>query len=168
MLTTHFALSNELDYLQNFLVQNGTNQWNYLPEDGINQQFKRLAVGADYCLVAKDGEDIVGLAIFCKLGDIPDFFGHPIGRNDVIYVAEVVVHSQWSGKGIGSTLLKQIAITAKDRGANELLISRHEQNLASAGMMRKAGFTELDCFSDPQRRQTGSRKTSILSLNLNT
>ena len=158
MLTTHFALSNELDYLQNFLVQNGTNQWNYLPEDGINQQFKRLAVGADYCLVAKDGEDIVGLAIFCKLGDIPDFFGHPIGRNDVIYVAEVVVHSQWNGKGIGSTLLKQIAITAKDLGANELLISRHEQNLASAGMMRKAGFTELDCFSDPQRRQTGSRQ----------
>ena len=168
MLTTHFALSNELDYLQKFLVQNGTNQWNYLPEDGINQQFKRLAVGADYCLVAKDGEYIVGLAIYCKLGDIPDFFGHPIGRNDVIYVAEVVVHSQWNGKGIGSTLLKQIAITAKELGANELLISRHEQNLASAGMMRKAGFTELDCFSDPQRRQTGSRKTSILSLNLST
>ena len=168
MLTTHFALSNELDYLQKFLVQNGTNQWYYLPEDGINQQFKRLSVGTDYCLVAKDGEDIVGLAIYCKPGDIPGFFDHYVGRNDVVYVAEVVVHPQWSGKGIGSTLLKQIAITAKELGANELLISRHEQNLASAGMMRKAGFTELDCFSDPQRRQAGSRKTSILSLNLNT
>ncbi|MCS5595422.1 MAG: GNAT family N-acetyltransferase [Porticoccaceae bacterium] len=168
MLTTYFALADELDYLQKFLVDQGTNQWNYLPEDGVKQQFKRLDVGADFCLVAKDGEDIIGMAIYCQPGDIPDLFDHYVDRNDVVYVAEVVVHAQWSGNGIGSTLLKQIAIKAKELGAHELIIDRHEQNLASAGMMEKAGFTELDCFADPKRRHAGSRKTSILSLSLNT
>jgi hypothetical protein len=43
-----------------------------------------------------------------------------------------------------------------------LLIDRHEENLASAGMMRKAGFTELRTFVDLQRRDYGSRKTTVM------
>jgi len=63
--------------------------------------------------VAIDGQETVGMAIYRHPGDIPDLFENYVGQKDVVYVAEVVVHAQWSGRGIGSGLLNEIAKTAK-------------------------------------------------------
>ena len=55
-------------------------------------------------------------------------------------------------------------------GAKEttaLLIDRHEENLASAGMMRKAGFVTLKTYLDLERRDYGSRKTTVMAYGLN-
>ncbi len=160
------SLEDELEHLQAFLVEQGSNQWNYLPEDGVTEQFRRLARGSDHCLVAVDKETVVGMAIYRQPGDAPNIFAIFVNLSRVVYVAEVVVHSEFTGKGIGSSLMKEIIIIAKALGAKELVIDRHEQNLASAGMMRKVGFKELDCFVDLRRRETGSHKTSILNLKL--
>jgi L-amino acid N-acyltransferase YncA len=168
MVELRNAKAHELEALQNFLTTHGANQWNYLPEDGIDQQFQRLYKGTDYCLVAIDGGHPVGIAVYSQPGDIPTLFEPYVAKNPAVYVAEVTVHGEWGGHGIGSTLLNHIAVTSKASGANELILERHEQNLASAGMMRKAGFVEIDCFLDLERRETGSRKTTILSRNLNT
>lgn len=159
-------LEDELAYLQTFLVEQGSNQWNYLPEAGVNEQFQRLTLGSDRCLVAVDNEAVVGMAIYRQPGDVPKIFTNFVNLSHVVYVAEVVVHSEFTGKGIGSALMDEIIMIAKKLGAKELVIDRHEQNLASAGMMRKVGFKELDCFVDLTRRETGSQKTSILNLKL--
>ena len=66
MVELRNAESHELEALQNFLTTHGANQWNYLPEDGIDQQFQRLYKGTDYCLVAIDGGHPVGIAVYSQ------------------------------------------------------------------------------------------------------
>ena len=168
MVELRNAEAHELEALKNFLTTHGANQWNYLPEDGIDEQFQRLYKGTDHCIVAMGDGRAVGIAVYSQPGDIPTLFEPYVAENPAVYVAEVTVHAEWGGQGIGSTLLNHIAATSKAGGANELILERHEQNLASAGMMRKAGFVEIDCFLDLERRETGSRKTTVLSRNLNT
>jgi len=168
MIKVRIAEPNELETLQTFLISQGANQWNYLPEDGVKEQFQRIRQGVDQCLVAASNEHTIGIAIYRQSGDAPTIFDGYVGVNNMVYVAEVTVHAQWGGQGIGSTLLEHIATAAKEQGVDGLIIDRHEQNLASAGMMRKAGFVEVDCFLDLKRRHTGSRKTTILKRSLMT
>ena len=168
MIEVRFAQPNELETLQTFLVSQGTNQWNYLPEDGVREQFQRINDGRDQCLVAMSKKHTVGIAIYRQPGDAPTLFDGYVGVNSMVYVAEVTVHAHWGGQGIGSALLEHIATAAKEQGVDGLIIDRHEQNLASARMMRKAGFVEVDCFLDLKRRHTGSRKTTILKRCLTT
>ena len=168
MVELRNAEAHELEALKNFLITHGANQWNYLPEDGIDEQFQRLYKGTDHCIVAMGDGRPAGIAVYSQPGDIPTLFEPYVAENPAAYVAEVTVHAEWGGQGIGSALLNHIAATSKAGGANELILERHEQNLASAGMMRKAGFVEIDCFLDLERRETGSRKTTVLSRNLNT
>ena len=168
MVELRNAEDHELEALKNFLTTHGANQWNYLPEEGIDEQFQRLYKGTDHCIVAMGDGRPVGIAVYSQPGDIPTLFEPYVAANPAAYVAEVTVHAEWGGQGIGSALLNHIAATSKAGGANELILERHEQNLASAGMMRKAGFVEIDCFLDLERRETGSRKTTVLSRNLNT
>ena len=82
--------------------------------------------------------------------------GYPHG-----YVGEAVVHREHAGKGLGSRLLKEVLAALAGEDCKEIYIERHEENLASAGMMRKAGFTEVATFDDPQRRSSGSRRTTV-------
>ena len=160
------AQPKELRELEKFLVFHGTNSWNYLPSQGVENQFQRLKAQTDSCFIATEQSQIIGMAIYRSKGDIPCFFNHSFSHCQSIYVAEVVVHKEHNGKGIGSSLIASIANIARELGANSLAIDRHEQNASSAGMMRKAGFVELDCFADPARRSSGSKKTTTLCLHL--
>lgn len=78
----------------------------------------------------------------------------------------MVVHHDYSGRGIGSQLLNKIIAKASDFNATKVLLDRHEENAPSAGMMRKAGFVEISTFSDEDRRISGSRKTTVLGFNI--
>ena len=160
------AQPKELGELEEFLVCHGTNTWNYLPQQGVEDQLQRLKVQTDSCFIATEQSQIIGMAIYRSKGDIPYFFNHSFSHCQSIYVAEVVVHKEHNGKGIGSSLIASIANIARVLGANYLAIDRHEQNASSAGMMRNAGFVELDCFADPARRSSGSKQTTTLCLHL--
>jgi GNAT superfamily N-acetyltransferase len=160
------AQPKELGELEEFLVCHGTNTWNYLPQQGVEDQLQRLKVQTDSCFIATEQSQIIGMAIYRSKGDIPYFFNHSFHHCQSIYVSEVVVHKEHNGKGIGSSLIASIANIARVLGANYLAIDRHEQNASSAGMMRNAGFVELDCFADPARRSSGSKKTTTLCLHL--
>ena len=50
---------------------------------------------------------------------------------------------------------------AAARGLHAVYIDRHEENAASAGMMRKAGFTVIDTFDEPAKRPHGSGRTTV-------
>lgn len=157
------AKRDELKYLKIFLFEQGTNQWNYLPEDGIEHQFERLAAGVDSALVAVDNKTPVGLVIYGQPGDVPSLFLPYISDTNVIYISEVTVHSGYSGRGIGTALLNKIIEQAAEMDVSALVIDRHEENLASAEMMRKAGFIALGSFYDSARRTVGSQKTTVLT-----
>jgi GNAT superfamily N-acetyltransferase len=160
------ALTKEFEPLKNFILKHGPNPWNYLPEDGIDKTFYLLANNHGEALVACEGESIIGLAIFFYPSALPKNFQQYAQSKPAIYVAEVVVHNDYSGRGIGSQLLTTIIAKAPDLGARKVLLDRHEENAASAGMMRKAGFVEICTFSDLDRRHSGSRKTTVLSFDL--
>ncbi len=72
-----------------------------------------------------------------------------------------MIHRDMAGQGLGSTLLEKAVARLGEKGLVDLYIDRHEENAASAGMMRKAGFSELHTYADPERRPNGSRRTTI-------
>ena len=163
MIKFRLAAQDELEYLKVFLFEQGTNQWNYLPEDGVDRQFERLASGVDSALVAVDDKITVGLAIYRQPGDVPGLFSPYITDTNVVYISEVTVHGDYSGRGIGTALLNKIIKQAGELGVSAVVIDRHEENLASAGMMRNAGFIALGSFYDAPRRAVGSHKTTVLT-----
>jgi len=167
MIEFRQAVPDELDYLKDFLFEHGPNPWNYLPKDGIDKNFLLISNGHGEARVACDGESILGLALFFYPSSLPENFQQYAQSVPAIYVAEVVVHSDYSGQGIGSQLLSDIIARAPGCDAGKVLLDRHEENAPSAGMMRKAGFVEVCTHDDLDRRLYGSRKTTILSFNLN-
>ena len=96
-------------------------------------------------------------------------------NNNVAYINDVVVAKKMAGQGVGTRLLLEcvsIVIDASsttrggesenNHGTAAVYIERHEENAASAGMMRNAGFELVETIFDPAKRRSGSRKTSIL------
>ena len=166
MLNYRNALSKEFGVLKNFIFEHGANPWNYLPEDGIDKSFSLVSNCQGEALVTCDSETIVGLALFFYPSALPENFQQYSDSNSAVYVAEVVVHSDYAGRGIGTQLLKEIINRAIDLKASRVLLDRHEENAASAGMMAKAGFREICTFTDLERRLHGSRKTTVLEYSL--
>ena len=160
------ALAEEFDLLKDFIFKHGSNPWNYLPEDGINKTFALIADNQGETIVACEGETIIGVAIYFYPSALPESFQQYTPSQPAIYIAEVVFHGDYSGRGIGSQLLSEIITKAPGFGASKVLLDRHEENSPSAGMMRKAGFVEICTFSDLERRLSGSRKTTVLSFEL--
>jgi GNAT superfamily N-acetyltransferase len=160
------ALAEEFDLLKDFIFKHGPNPWNYLSKDGITKTFSLIANNYGEAIVACEGETIIGLAIFFYPSALPKSFQQYIQSESAIYIAEVVVHSDYAGRGIGSQLLSEIIAKAPLFKAKKVLLDRHEENAPSAGMMRKAGFSEICTFSDLDRRDSGSRKTTVLSVDV--
>jgi L-amino acid N-acyltransferase YncA len=165
---TEYLLANpdELDRLKAFLIHHGANPWNHLPLDSVDNEFRIVASGKASVLVAYSEENLVGLAIFYHPESLPiNYFEFSQGK-PAIYIAEVVVSKEHSGRGIGTSLLTDIIQRAPQFGADMLLVDRHTENMGSAGMMKKSGFKELATFVDLERRDFGNRSTTVLSFDL--
>ncbi len=166
MITYRNALTKEHRSLTAFLLDHGANPWNHLPEDGIRESLSAVAQGNGEVLLACDSSTIVGLCIFFYPSALPEKYQQYAKSQSSVYVSEVTVHRDYAGQGIGFELLRQTIAGAEALGAMLVLIDRHEENLASAGMMRKAGFVELRTFVDLERRNYGSRKTTVMGYQL--
>ena len=166
MIRYRLAQGDELESLKSFLFEHGTNPWNHLPIDGVDNEFALVAKGQASALVATDNNQHVGFVIFYHPEILPSQYDQYKDSNTAIYIAEAAVHKRYGGQGIGAKLLSLVIESAPDFGASMLIIDRHEQNAASAGMMRKAGFTELRTFVDEPRRNYGSKKTTVLAITL--
>ena len=167
MIIYRSALGAELNELKSFLFTHGTNPWNHLPIDGVDKEFELVATGSASMLVAVENTTVLGFVIFYHPDSLPSQYLQYTELQPTIYIAEAVVHKDYTGQGIGHHLLCSVIEQAVHFDTTLLLIDRHEENMASAGMMHKAGFTLLKTYRDPQRRQSGSRNTSVLSLQLN-
>jgi ribosomal protein S18 acetylase RimI-like enzyme len=62
---------------------------------------------------------------------------------------------------LGTRLLRETLSALRQMGAQAVFIDRHEENRASAGMMRRAGFVEIETFAEPWRRPHGSGRTTV-------
>lgn len=144
------------------IFEHGPNDWNFLPEGPVREHFQGIAEGAIWALVAMDGNELRGLVTFHESNAFGRFQQN--GRSRHAYIAEATVHRGEAGRGLGTRLLRAAIADLVARDLPDIYIERHEENPGSAGMMRKAGFQELETFADPQRRPNGSRRTTICYL----
>ena len=142
------------------IFTHGVNQWNFLPEAEVRMHLDGIASGKTQAVIAEFDGGLVGFVTFLAQHSLPGVEAVKPGSLHA-YVCEAVVHREHAGKGIGSQLLRAATAALMAQGFNDIYIERHEENLASAGMMRKAGFIEIDCFDDPERRASGSRRTTV-------
>lgn len=166
----------ELDKLRTFLFEHGPNPWNHLPVAGVDEELALIAQGKASALMATEQNELLGFAIFYHRNTLPTrYLQYTRDNQPAIYISEVVVHKAHAGQGIGNQLLMHIIeranpLVGSPTGPKEptaLLIDRHEENLASAGMMRKAGFVTLKTYLDLERRDYGSCKTTLMAYGLN-
>jgi hypothetical protein len=140
MIMFRQAVLEELADVKALLWNHGPNEWNYLTEEGVDAEFSLIEHGTAVAMVAVDSDkdQIIGFAVFIDGTVSPDYLTKYHALNELC--------------------IKE----AKAKQVQAVLIERHEENLVSAGMMRKAGFQIVDTFYDPEKRSTASRKTSIL------
>ena len=160
-VTTRFATPDDIAELTALLLEHGPNPWNYLPEDEVRAHLNAIADGTVEAVLAQRGEQIVGFVSFIHTYQFAD--QQPSARRDAAhgYICEAVIHREMAGQGLGSTLLEKAVARLGEKGLLDIYIDRHEENAASAGMMRKAGFSELHTYADPERRPNGSRRTTV-------
>ncbi|MBB4866782.1 ribosomal protein S18 acetylase RimI-like enzyme [Pseudomonas nitritireducens] len=160
------ARADDVPAMLELIFVHGPNDWNFLPEGPVREHFQAIADGSVWALVAVDEDELRGLVTYHE----SDAFGR-FQRDDQqrhAYIAEATVHRGEAGRGLGTRLLRAAIADLAARGLPDIYIERHEENPGSAGMMRKAGFRELETFADPQRRPNGSRRTTICYLDART
>ena len=155
------ARAEHLGALQSLILDHGANVWNWLPEDGIAQHMQDIAAAKAQAWLAMDGSELVGAVTFCSTHSFARY--QSAVRQNALhgYICEAVVRRDQAGRGLGAQLLEQAVASLKAQGLQEIYIDRHEENAASAVMMRKAGFKELETFAEPGRRPHGSGCTTV-------
>ena len=149
--------------LQALIFDHGANIWNYLPEDGIREHLDEIAQGRAHGVLALQDGLILGAVTYCLNTDFDRYLPAPLRGTPQGYVCEAVVRREQAGKGLGTRLLSEAVLAMETMGAQIVFIDRHEENLASAGMMRRAGFVEIETYADPRRHPHGSGRTTVCS-----
>lgn len=155
------ATADDIPALCELILEHGPNPWNHLPPDEVNAHLRGIADASVGAMLAEGEGRLAGFVSFYLSQDFK--LHQPTGRQEQLqgYVCEAVVHRDIAGRGLGTQLLRAAMSRLAVLGAVDIYIERHEENLASAGMMRKAGFRELSTFDDPARRPNGSRRTTL-------
>lgn len=158
------ARAGDVEGMTAFIFMHGPNQWNYLPEEEVSAHIAAIDGGNTGAVLAEIEGRLAGFVTFTASRSMTRYQSRErIGYRHG-YVCEAVVHRDHAGKGIGARLLKAAVASLAANGYTEIYIERHEENLASAGMMRKAGFIEIDTYDDPVRRTSGSKRTTVCRL----
>ena len=155
------AQAQHLPALQALIFEDGANIWNYLPEDGILAHLNDIAQGRALGVLALQKDAIVGAVTFGLATDFDHYLPPQLRGTPQGYVSEAVVRRDRVGQGWGTRLLREAVGELAKLGAQVVFIDRHEENLASAGMMRRAGFVEIETYADPRRRSHGSGRTTV-------
>jgi ribosomal protein S18 acetylase RimI-like enzyme len=147
--------------LTDLIFDHGANGLNYLPEDAIREHLEHVVQGRDHGVLALQDGQLLGAVTFGLSTDFDAYLpahsrGTPQG-----YVSEAVVRRERTGQGLGTRLLREALALLSTMGVEAVFVDRHEENAASAGMMRKAGFTEVETYADPRRRPHGSGRTTV-------
>ncbi|CUA83132.1 Ribosomal protein S18 acetylase RimI and related acetyltransferases [Gulbenkiania indica] len=161
MITLRPATAFDADALRELILIHGPNPWNWLPPEGVEATLMQLVAGQAGAVLAEAGPQLVGAVIHRREDIYPALRPVEVPAVQAAFIVEAVVHRDHAGQGIGARLLASACAHLADRGCLWVVADRHEENAASAGMMRKAGFAELAVYDDPQRRTSGTGRTTV-------
>jgi ribosomal protein S18 acetylase RimI-like enzyme len=155
------AMPEDIPALLRLILEHGPNPWNHLPEEEVRRHVEGLARGDTFAVVAHAGELVVGVVTYEVGRRYPHY--QPAGSegSEHGYLAEAVVHRDYTGRGIGTALLGAAIESVRRRGIREVYAMRHADNVASAQMMEKCGMQVIAEFSDPVIRPSGSQRTAV-------
>jgi ribosomal protein S18 acetylase RimI-like enzyme len=156
----------DLPLMSGLIFDHGPNVWNWLPAEGVRAHLQDIGDGHAHAVLAWQGHALVGLASYCLTHRFCRYQTHQRADAEHGYVCEVVVAPHCAGRGLGSELLQKVNAALAVMGIREVYIDRHEENRASQGMMRKAGFEVIDTFAEPARRPYGSGRTTVCRIKL--
>ena len=160
------ATAFDADSVQALLFDHGPNPWNWLPPEGVALTLQQLVAGLCRGVLAEGGT-VRGGAVLCRRADpYPSLRPDDVDSAQCGYIVEAVVHRDYAGHGIGARLLQAACQQLADDGLAWVVADRHEENGPSAGMMRKAGFSQLGVYHDPARRPSGSGRTAVCGRHL--
>ncbi|MFO1021762.1 MAG: GNAT family N-acetyltransferase [Planctomycetales bacterium] len=151
----------DIPHFSEFLFTHGTNPWNYLNPLEIQAHLQGIATGQTGGLLAEEDGQLLGFVTYSLTHAFARF--QPEACRDALHaqISEAVVHPDHRGKGLAPEILRRIVADLRAQGIPHIYVERHEENLASARMMTKAGFIVIETFDDPARRSTGSRRTAL-------
>ena len=155
------AAPDDIAAMRTLIFEHGPNQWNYLPEDDVTRHLKEIREARAWAVVAVSSGRIVGFASFTIGKKFPQYESPETMDREHGYIAEVVVHRDYAGSGVGMRLVEDTKVLLKRLGITTVYADRHEENRGSAAVMRKAGFEIVDTFPEPHRRPHGSGRTSV-------
>ena len=158
------AEARDIDNLCALIFEHGPNPWNHLPQDDVTAHLQAIADGTVQAVLAEREGELLGFVSYRLSRHFERY--QPEARRGQLhgYICEAVAHRAMAGQGLGSRLLQQAVMQLGEQGVSDIYIDRHEENAASAGMMRKAGFVEVETYADPQRRPNGSGRTTLCCL----
>ncbi|MDA7088639.1 GNAT family N-acetyltransferase [Pseudomonas sp. SA3-5] len=160
------AQDRDIDNLCALIFEHGPNPWNHLPQDEVAAHLQGIAAGAVQALLAEREGELLGFVSYRQSRDFARYQPAPRRAQVHAYICEAVTHRDMAGQGLGSHLLRQVVSLLAEQGLHDIYIERHEENAASAGMMRKAGFVEIESYADPDRRPHGSGRTTVCCLRM--
>ena len=117
--------------------------------------------GLDHGVLALLDGQLLGAVTFGLSTDFDRYLPPQLRGTPQGYVSEAVVQRESTGQGLGTRLLREALAALSGMGVQFVFIDRHEENQASAGMMRRAGFVEIETYVDPRRRPHGSGRTTV-------
>lgn len=147
--------------LLQLIMSHGPNDWNYLPQQGVEQTLSGLASGTVQGLLAEQQGQLLAVMLFDRSDAYPAHRPADIAASEAAFLIEAVVSREAAGQGLGSRLLLMVCEVLRQQGCRWLCADRHQQNAGSAGMMQKAGLQELQSFADPERRWSGSCMSTV-------
>ncbi len=112
-----------------------TIDWSAFPEfwrfDHLALVESTQATSKSSVFVIKDGD--LGIAGFAVVG-----YGHAIS-----YLQRVAVEPKWQGQGMGRSLIRAAARSARRHGSRALLLNTQFDNSAAIGLYEAEGYTQL-------------------------
>ncbi len=155
------AETKDIEAMTTLILEEGPNEWNFLPEKETRNHTAGIAEGRTQAFVAEESGQIIGFVSYVTGKFYPQYEPDELKQEDHGYIAEGVVHHNYRGNDIGPRLLDMAIDDLMKRGYWRVYAHRHDENKASARLMEKAGFEIVDTFDDPERRPNGSRRTAV-------
>jgi ribosomal protein S18 acetylase RimI-like enzyme len=119
------------------------------PPVDVEERAARFARTAGGSLVAVAGAQLVGVI---HVEASPHGFGE-LG---------MLVHRDWRGRGVGSALLREEIVRARDQRLHKLCLEVFAHNEAAIALYRKAGFVEEGRRARQYRRASGELWDAIV------
>lgn len=144
-----------------FMLKHGKNQWNDISENSLKSQLQAIQNSESFGLEAKVNGKTAGILLTSSPAKFSKYYPHTVNPIKIGHISEVVIDASFKGQGIGTKILEKAKEIFNESGIQIVFAERHEENIGSAKVMERSGFTLVDTFLDFPRRKTGSKCTCV-------